>query len=203
MTVQFDDLADLETAILSAPPPRGRLPKSLAFGPSRPLEGADIAALYSPTAIVTPVNPLQEIRHRHHLLARLVAEGHKYVAISGMIGISQSRITVLMDDPAMQELVAHYAEKVQTEYLDVHTRLASLGVSAMEELQERLDDEEKRANIKTKELTEIIEKSFDRSIAPNKSAGASSGVSVSVNFIKSETPSITLEGKVVEVEALD
>jgi len=185
-----DDLADLEAIALLAPPPaRGKAAKALAFGCQRELTVQDIAALHAPEALVTRQAPLQVLRYRHHRLARLIAEGHKHVAICEMVGYTPGRISVLLEDPAFRELVEHYAEEVKQEYLDVHERLAALGISAMEELQERLEDSPKA--LSNKELQGIMETALDRSIAPNKAAGhsASAGsgkTSIQINFVKSE-----------------
>lgn len=185
-----DDLADLEAIALLAPPPaRGRTAKAVAFGAQRELNVQDIAALHAPDAVVTRQAPLQVLRYRHHRLARLLAEGHKHVAIAEMVGYTPGRISVLLEDPAFRELVEHYAEAVRDEYLDVHERLAALGVSAMEELQERLDESPKA--LSNKELQGIMETALDRSIAPNKASGASAGggsgkTQIQINFVKSE-----------------
>jgi hypothetical protein len=184
----FDDLADLEAvALLSPPPARGKAPKAVAFGASRDLTVQDVAALHAPTAQVTPRAPLQVLRYRHHRIARLIAEGHKHVRISEMVGVSPGRISVYLEDPAFRELIEHYAEEIRGEYLDVHERLAALGVSAMEELQDRLDNNP--LHLTNKELKDIMESAMDRSIAPNKAEGAraaSGGTQVQINFIKSE-----------------
>lgn len=186
-----NDLADLEAIALLAPPPaRGKAPKAVAFGSQRELTVQDIAALHAPEAVVTRQAPLQVLRYRHHRLARLVAEGHKYVDIGEMVGYTPGRISVLLEDPAFQELVKHYEGEVKQEYLDVHERLAALGITAMEELQERLEDSPKA--LSNKELQGIMETALDRSIAPNKAPGASAGggsgkTQIQINFVKSES----------------
>jgi hypothetical protein len=113
----------------------------------------------------------QKLRYAHHTLARLLAEGKDNVECSAITGYGVAYINMIKADPAFKDLVAHYSAQVSQQYLDVHARLATLGTTAMEVLQERLNDPDLEKKITIRELKEIFESAFDRSVAPNKSNG--------------------------------
>lgn len=184
---------DLEQIVLAnVPPARGRQAMPLAMDYSRDLVSDDIAKLSLPLPVATAQpGVVARLRHGHHALARLLAEGRKAVEISEITGYSQSRISILKSDPAFCELVEYYRGQVTEVYLDMHSRLATLGITAMQELQERLEDNPER--LSTKEVREIMDTAFDRSIAPTKGAkfggGNAPAVAVNVTFVKSQSES--------------
>lgn len=156
----------------------------------RQLTAADIASLAhaKPVAKAAP-NLIVKLRHAHHTLARLVAEGKDRIECSAITGYGVQYVTDLQKDPAFAELVAHYKEQIGTKYLDVHERLATLGVLAIEELQERLTDPEKVKQINATQLREIAESAFDRSVAPAKgprgvASGNGTGPTINIHFGK-------------------
>lgn len=166
-------MADLDLVDIARTPLRLEVLREL--GPD------DVAAMPSPAA-KPPI--VAKLRHTHHLLARLLAEGRKAVEVSAITGYSQSRISILQQDPAFRELIEHYKSQVHEAYLNVHGRLAALGVTCVEELQERLEDNP--GQFTPAQLREIAEMAFDRSVAPKKGAAAGAsgapGVSISVTF---------------------
>jgi hypothetical protein len=180
---------ELEAIVMNAPPPaRGRAAKTIAWGAVRELTDEDILALHSPMAAPVRQAPLRELRYRHHLVARLLAEGKSNTQISESIGMSVARISTLKQDPAFSELVEEYKEKIDEVYFDAHARLAALGITAVEELQARLDDSADRFT--AEELRKIAESSLDRSIAPNKSGfgpgNAGPRTSINISFVKAD-----------------
>jgi hypothetical protein len=96
-----------------------------------------------------------------------------------------------MQDPAFRELVDYYKAQVHHEYLDMHHRLGSLAATAVDILHERL--EEKPSSFTNNELRQIVNDACDRSVAPSKGAGTSSGVNINVRFIKAEPQPPILE----------
>lgn len=174
MNALVDELA--RTIMQTPPPARGRKPASIAWGTPAELTEDDIFALHSPTKEIAPHVDIKQIRHRHHFIARLIAEGRKHVEISAIASISQSRISVLLQDPAFAELVAYYKDQVRGTYLNVHEKLANIGVTAMEELQDRLDTSPE--TFKNKDLKEIIETTMDRSAAPSKAGTGIAAVKI-------------------------
>jgi hypothetical protein len=144
---------------------RGRRPATVEYEVLRELGDSDIALANGEAGLGTPIPAIQRLRHAHHQLARVLASGVKAVEASYITGYTQSRISILKADPAFQELLAYYAEQREAQYLDVHQRLAVLGTSTAEELQERIDEQpEKFTN---RELMELIELTL-----PTQKAGA-------------------------------
>lgn len=175
---------------------RGRKPKFARFDVLRELNGSDMEMLLSPPehGVKTPL--LTKLRNSHHMLARLLAEGRKAQECSAITGYSPSRISILQRDPAFKDLVSYYAAQAREVYLNVHERLAALGMSTVEELQERLEtDPEAFSN---RELMELAEMALDRSLTkPKENAlvGQAPPVAISINFVEPE------KGPVIEGNA--
>ena len=100
------------------------------------------------------------LRERHHAIARLIAEGKKPGEAALLCRYSQSRVSILLDDPAFRELVEHYRGLVNAEFVDFQKKLAELGVDAAMILQERL--EETPNEISDALLLQLVQVSADR-----------------------------------------
>lgn len=137
---------------------RGRraAPDTIAF--SREVNEADLDALAAPRGIA-PL-PITRIRSQHHMLAKILAEGRSPGEAQLMTGYSLPRISVLQADPTFQELVEYYRAQARDVFVDVQQRLASLGISSIEELQDRL--EQAPEEFRTKELMELAAMTLDR-----------------------------------------
>ena len=61
--------------------------------------------------------------------------------MAALTGYSVSRISILQNDPAFQELLASYADDVQGEWVDQEAQLVSLSSDAMAVLADKLEDE--------------------------------------------------------------
>ena len=159
-----------------------------AVVPTRTLDAGDLEALMDVPAGAT-VAPRQRMRHSHHELARLLAEGRPAVEVSAITGKTQAWISTLQQDPAFKELVEFYRAQKDAVYLDVHARLASLGMDAVAELQHRLDTAPEK--LAAREVMEIAELALDRSVAPPKAgagqgqgnAGQGTGLSLNISFV--------------------
>lgn len=135
----------------------------------RDLTSDDIKSLSTRAAYGSqPGTLIQKLRAPHHTLARLVAEGKKHQACSAITGYTVEYVVMLERDPAFKELVAYYKEQVSAAYINVHERLAVLGATAMEILQERLTDDEQVKKLSVGALREIMNDALDRSVAPSK-----------------------------------
>lgn len=155
--------------------------------------------------------PLKALRATHHSLARLLASGVKPAEAAATTGHSISRVNAMICcDRAFIDLIEHYKGEVTRQYIDVHARLAVLGLATIEELQERL--EVTPGQFTNKELFALAELTFDRSIAPSKgtggrtgqSANGNAGVNVNVTFVSPKAPEVDESSliEVVEVKAL-
>jgi len=140
----------------------------------RELTLEDLGDLGAPKGSTTP--PVARLRATHHLLARALASGKRPGEAAALTGYSLSRISILQNDPAFQELVAMYTEEVQAVYFQAHERLAALGLSCSEELQERL--EEAPADFSNSQLMQLMDSCLDRTIAPKKGGAPTVQVNV-------------------------
>lgn len=145
-------MIDLDLSILSKPD-SGLKPQVLE---TRSLRATDLE-ISGPTQVASP---LIRIRTRHHLLAQLLAEGRGNAEAGLLTGYSASRISILKADPAFVELIEHYRTQVEAKYVSVHERLACLGLNAIEELQERL--EEDAEGFSKRELMDVAALALDR-----------------------------------------
>jgi hypothetical protein len=182
-------VVDLGEGAFLAPSAQGRrggAPRaSLSF--SRVLRTDDIPSILAPEGTGFGVPALKRLKHSHHLIARLIAEGRPMVEISAITGTTQAWLSTLKADPAFQELVAYYQQMKEAVYVDVHQRLASLGLDTIEELQARLN--ENPDDFTKKELMALMELTLDRSVAPPKGGAFGSGggsgapaLSIQINF---------------------
>lgn len=117
--------------------------------------------LYGAKAPNVSKRPLERARHTHHLAARLLAEGRKVYEVAEISGYTPQRISDLQNDPTFQELVEHYKAQTEAKWMNVHERLATLGIAMTEEIQQRLD--EKPEGFSNEELRKWTETLLDRS----------------------------------------
>lgn len=163
MTNPAEDLLS-ELGLDDTPPPVTKEPLYI-----RDLTAGDIASLSKRAAYGSqPGTLIQKLRAPHHTLARLVAEGKSHPECSAITGYGVEYVSMLERDPAFRELVAYYKEQVSAAYINVHERLAVLGTTAMEILQERLTDDAQVAKMSVGALREIMNDALDRSVAPSK-----------------------------------
>ena len=198
-------MLDLDQLVQIGSARGGRRPAMpLSLEVVRELGEEDLAEILSPTPLACGTNAVKTLRSSHHTLARLLAEGRRPGECSVITGYSPSRISILQNDPAFQELQSYYAAQLEPVYLNVHERLAQVGTDALEVIQERLDSDPD--GFKNSELLAIVESTMDRSVAPAKggpqarNTGAGP-VAVQVTFVSHEAPKgIEIEGRVIEHE---
>jgi hypothetical protein len=192
MDFSDDDLANIVSML---PPARGRQAVPCTPLAVRPITQSDIADLLNPSTLGATTPQIKRLRTQHHHLAKLLAQGEKAVAVSAITGYSQSRISILQNDPAFQELITYYKSQADQMFLDVHAKLAGLGEAIVEELQERLESDPDEIPINT--LLRMGEFALDRSSAPPKSKTNSGPValpSIKISFHKgSESEQLTIE----------
>jgi hypothetical protein len=104
----------------------------------RELNEADLVLLDAPRGVQS--RPIAKLRDSHHALARALSAGMKPGEASLITGYSLSRISVLQGDPSFKELLEFYRGHQDTAYANLHDRMATLSMDALEELRERLDD---------------------------------------------------------------
>jgi hypothetical protein len=148
---------------------------------------------------------LTALRTGHHQLAQLLAAKVSVVDASLMTGRSMSAISSLQSDPAFKELMAYYEQQQEGRDFDAYKRLVTLGGTAMEILQERMEDQPDKFS--NNELRQIMESTMDRSAAPAKGdprqgQGKSGGPSVTINFVPSRPVQPVIEGEVLDLKPL-
>jgi hypothetical protein len=165
----------------------------------RALTPDDLAAI----AAAPPVGALPsipEIRHQHHQLAGLLARGISNSEISLITGYSPSYISILRNAPDMQELIAYYSEQAEERTVDGLARLRQLGISGVEELQRRVNEEPEKFSVG--QLTELVELGLLKplaaaaGLASARSGGASGGIQINLNF---KEPAASASGSTIDV----
>lgn len=142
--------------------------RPLFIEPSRELTEADLVAFSrAPTQAIFPIKHVRAIHHRQ---AQLVALGRADNEVAAVCGTSSARVRSLRTNPAFADLVAYYAEQqIELDY-ETHLRIQGKLVDILElttnEIQERLEDDAKRAAMRTQELRQLAEFAADRTIAP-------------------------------------
>lgn len=136
----------------------GRASKALSAEVERDLDMDDVASLLEEKGVQAP--QIVHIRERHHALARHIAEGKKPGEAAILCRYSQSRMSILLGDPAFTELVAHYRTIVDEQFVDFQAKLAELAIDASGVLQDRL--EQNPDEISDALLLRIIEVGADR-----------------------------------------
>lgn len=137
--------------------------KSPEVSDFRSLTRADLALLMEKR----PAQTLQTLRDTHHRLARAVAAGLPNTEIAQLCGVSYNRISMLKQDPAFIELVAHYRGLITAEYVrtadPVIDYLANNALKAQAMLSDKLDDFADRGEyLPTRDLLGIAELGLDR-----------------------------------------
>ncbi len=99
----------------------------------RGMAKADLARLEQPRQ---PMNHgIARLRHSHHMIARLTAAGLRIHDVAQRVGYTRERVGQLLQAPAMQELVASYAQKIDRafeESVDAYFDLAQQNMVAAE-----------------------------------------------------------------------
>lgn len=141
----------------------GRAAKAFTVEVERELNLEDLMdeAFDGPRATTKP-KPIAAMRERHHALARLIAEGTSPGEAGVRTRYSGAHVSVLLSDPAFQDLVEHYRAMKDDQYVDFHKKLGELGVDAAHLLQERLEDEDASKEFSNAALMGLVTIAADR-----------------------------------------
>lgn len=85
---------------------------------------------------------LKKIREKHHHVARLIADGMTQRLVGQVCGYTEQYISILLNNPAMIELVELYRIQAGAHVKVATEKLKSVGLKALEKLDERLDKDE-------------------------------------------------------------
>jgi|SRR5215467_12131017 len=144
---------------------------------------------------------LKHVRHVHHQLARLMATGVPQEEIALITGYSPTYISRIKSDPTFEALVDYYHNQRDEIFVDVVERMKTLGLSTIDELQRRLEDEPDEWS--RRELMEMAELMLIKPAAartPMNVTAAIAPVNVNVKFVTAQhTESLTAPaGRVIE-----
>lgn len=137
---------------------RGRATRPINATVVRALEPADLEALGIEKGSRPPA--LRRLSDRHHALARNLALGMDHRQAAGIAEYSESRISILLADPAFCELVEFYRHNEGEFVRDLRNKMAGLALDAAEELALRLEDEPDKFSIG--QLQEVVKLGADR-----------------------------------------
>lgn len=145
---------------------RGRQPKPLSFEVERDITEADLAMLSTLPADASTPPPIKSLTDRHHMLARLLAGGMTEGQAAVACGYDPSRVSILKNSPAFEELLSFYRGKEDEHFVSVLDHMAGLSLDAVMELRNRV--EESPEDFSNKDLLAIISDMADRTGAPKK-----------------------------------
>lgn len=169
-------------------PKRGRPGAVMMMTTVRELNPGDIFKLATEGANLprTAAPILQRLRAVHHDAARHLASGKTIRETAQLCGRTPQRISDLTVDPTFQELMAYYHgqidERATDDAADFQAVLLSIAKEAAEEIQDRLGDDAKRAQIPFGELRQIMGDALSRTVAPQKVAQGNAVVPTHITF---------------------
>jgi len=138
---------------------RGRAPSLVTANLVREIEAPDLDLLASEKGSKAPA--LKRISDRHHALARAIASGMAMGEAALVCGYDISRVSILKDDPAFQELLEFYREEKDRAFRSVQDKLAGIASDALDELQTRIEDEPEKLSVG--QLLQLVTIGADRS----------------------------------------
>lgn len=184
---------------------RRRAEEPVSIATVRSLTEEDLPVIQNPPALAS-LPSIPQIKHQHHQIAGLLAQGIPNAEISLITGYSTSYISILKNAPDMKELVSYYQkmaeEKLEVKTVDAIARLRGIGIASMEELQNRLNDAPEKFTVA--QLTELIQVGILSTAPTGKGAqvpGMAGGLQINLKF---ETPALRAEGgPLIELKATE
>lgn len=125
------------------------------------LEEEDLRQLLvDPATLPDEDNPadLKKIREKHHHVARLLADGLTQRLVSQICGYSETYISILINNPSMQELIELYRIQNGKATQIVIEKMKTVGLKALEQLDEKLDEK----GLNNQELLSAAKLGLDR-----------------------------------------
>jgi len=184
-------------------------PLPLAIEIVRALSPEDVPLLSKPPAVGSQAPTIQALRASHHQLAQLLARGMPATEASLVTGYSLSRISILKSDPTFIELLANYTTSREIAFADTLERMRILGLSTLDELQDRLESDPARWS--NRELMEMAELMLvkPRIATPmgqasalgtggGQSGSSAGGVTVNVKFVTADNPTLVIDGEPIK-----
>jgi hypothetical protein len=190
-------------------PSRGAIAEPLLMEVERELTREDLTRLGDAPKVSVPI--LQKLRATHHRQAQLLAKGHSPTEVAAIVGCTVQRLVQLQVDPTFTELVSYYQDQIMSAMIQDSARLADklvdLGELAVDELRERMEDDDKRKNMQTGNVLKIAEFAMDRTVAPPKATtnaqAAPSAITINFGTPLRVVEPLTSDQKVIEHKTED
>lgn len=112
---------------------------------------------FIPTEDPDPTS-LKRIREKHHSVARLIANGMTQRLVARITGYTEGYLSVLLNAPAMAELVQFYRVQKGAAAEVISERLKTVGMKALDQLEDKMETE----GLSAFELTGIAKLGLDR-----------------------------------------
>lgn len=147
------------------------------------------------------ISPVQKLRFSHHQLARLLVQGVPGTQAAASLGMHPQRVYQLQNDPTFQELLQSYEEQAEQIFQSVQERLMLTGMSALERLDDKLEDEDE--DLSVGELRGIMQDTFDRAgFGPQQTVNSNNHQSASQDLIEAmkENVQTKSQGRVIDRE---
>jgi hypothetical protein len=139
----------------------GRLPAQISVEYVRDITEADLQLMSVQPLGSTPA-PIKKLSDRHHALARLLAAGTGEGEAAFILGYDISRVSILKNSPAFQELLALYQREAKQAFSSVLEHMAGLSRDAVLELRDRIENNPERFS--NNELMKITVDFTDRTV---------------------------------------
>lgn len=114
------------------------------------LEAEDLRNLLATADNIRPDDEdptdLKKIREKHHHVARLIADGLTQRLVSNICGYTETYLSILLNSPAMVELVELYRIRNGATLQIATHKLKTVGLKALEKLEQKIDDDELNNN---------------------------------------------------------
>lgn len=185
-------------------PARGAIAEPLLLEVERALNAQDMARIGDAPKVSVPI--LQRLRATHHRQAQLLAEGKSVTEVAAIVGCTPQRLTQLQVDPTFTNLIQFYQDQIMSQAIGDAARLRDkiidVGEMAVDELRDRLEDDNKRSKMPVGEVRKLAEFAMDRTVAPPKTSQPASTQpsAITINFgtpVKHDTEGGPLvEGKI-------
>jgi hypothetical protein len=198
-------LAELDEIVFGATSGRGRPKKQvLEVEVIRELEDEDCEAIAGGRAL-EPMPPagsqITRLRHSHHQVAMLLAQGQSPTEISLITGYHPQYIYGLSQGNDFKELIHFYSTERKRVFDETLERMKALGIASLEKLHELLEDSNEKWS--KRELMEMAELMLVKPQMVRQGGGGNangSPVTVNVKFVTAEAPAA---GPVIEGEAME
>ena len=152
-------------------PIRGAIMAPLFAEVVRALTREDLVALAQNPEPVQ-LAPTQKLRSVHHRMAALLADGKTNKEVAAICSYTEARVVQLKKDPAFQELVGYYHDQIITAQLNdsirIQAKLVDAAEMALDQIIQRLEDDEEIKKMPVGELRQITTMGTDRTVAPPK-----------------------------------